>query len=651
MKLFESGEIGKLTVHNRIVMAPMFLRGLGSVSAPYEYTRRTIDFYAERAKGGVGLIITGTMLPSENLEKSIGYPLFGNLSSSLWLSELAETVHDYGTKIFVQCGPGFGRQNLPLFGELVGPSPVPGYFAPDMICREITLGKIKSFLEEFTFGVSMIGASGIDGIELHAHQGYLLDEFMTARTNSRADEYGGNLEGRLKLILEMINAVKMACGPDFPISVRYGLTHKLENEMDGGRTIEEGLEIARRLEKAGVSALHIDAGVYETNNWAQPPTTQADGCLVELAALVRKTVGIPVIAVGKLGNPVLAETVLKEGKADFIALGRPLLADPQWPNKVLKKRAVEIRPCLSCNEGCLARTFKGKTISCAVNPCCGNEQTLTVEKSSEKKLALVVGGGPAGMETARVLALRGHNVVLFEKGTELGGNLITAGAPAFKRAYLQLKDYLIRQLHMLKVDIRLGTEATPVRILSMNPDVVFIATGARPIIPDIPGMGKTRVLTAVELFLNKPEVGDYVIIVGGSMTGTETALHLARQGRHVTLVERLPMINLDMFWINALDIKRRFDGLEGEHLDIRVLTNTEAVEVVDEGLVVRGTEGRKDLIKADTVVLAVGMEPSADGLAEAIKGKVAELYRIGDCAGVGKVMDAIWPAYRKARLV
>ena len=451
--------------------------------------------------------------------------------------------------------------------------------------------------------------------------------------------------------MELLQEVKRNTADDYPVTFRYGLTDHLEGEIEGARGIDEGLEIARKLEKAGIDGLHIDAGVYETNNWAQPPTTQPDGCLVYLAEMAKKAVDLPVITVGKLGNPELAERVLLEGKADFIALGRPLLADPDWPNKVREGRTEDIRPCIGCDEGCLGRLFAGKYLSCAVNPQTGNENNLALSMADTKKRVVVVGGGPGGMEAARVSALRGHEVTLIERGFELGGNVIPAAVPDFKNEYRRLLDYFVTQIRKLGVKTIFGTEATREMIISMNPDVVFLATGSRPAIPDMPGVEKDIAITAVDLLMQKPDIGKNVVVVGGNMVGSEVALYLARQGKSVTIVECMDEIMRDIIWINALDIKRRFNGLESDRISVKVMTNTVAIEIDDDGLIINENGSGSRKLTADKIILAVGMVPNDNKLCESLEGKVPELHCIGDCMFPGKVMDAVWGGYREARLI
>ena len=643
MKLFEPGRIGKLSLKNRIVMAPM----MTLLPVPIEerrFSQRDIDFYLARARGGVGLIITGTMRPSRRLEASGGDPVLNSARCIIWLDELAEALHDYGTKICVQLSPGWGRLQPPdpalPNGGLVAPSPLPSFWDPSVTTHELTVEEIEALIKDYEFSARIISTAGIDAIEIHAHEGYLADEFLTALWNKRTDKYGGDLDARLRFPLELIEAVKRGAGADFPITYKYGLTHY----FDGGREIEEGLEIARRLEAAGVNALHINAGCYETIHWSQPTTTQEPGSLVYLAEMTKKVVNIPVITVGKLGYPEVAEKVLQEGKADFVALGRTLLADPEWPNKVKEGRLDDIIPCLGGHEGCIKRTMASKHVSCAVNPACGLERESVITPAEKKKSVLVIGGGPAGMEAARVATLRGHNVTLWEKGNALGGNLIPASVPNFKQDYRRLLNYLSTQIRKLGVTIELGKEATPELVQAVKPDVVFIATGAAPIIPEIPGVEKGKVVTAVNVLLGKKEVGESVVIIGAGLVGCETALYLAQQGKKVTAVELYDAMR-DIYWINAMHLRELLDDAK-----VKILTYTNVLEITDEGAVIADEQGNRSTLEADSIVLAAGFEPTRE-LIEALQDKLPEVYAIGDCIESRRVLNAIWEGFRTARLL
>jgi len=643
MKLFEPGMIGKLIIKNRIVMSAM---GIGGLAEPDgRLGKRAIDYYLARAKGGVGLITTGAARVDREIDPSGASFLGadGNLYIAS-LSELADAVHDYGVKIAVQLTAGRGRiapqDYLKRFGA-VAPSPVPCFADPKIIARELTTEEVEQLVEAFGLAASVLDIAGIDGVELHAHDGYLLDQFQTALWNQRTDKYGGDLDGRLRFGIGIISAIKKAVKKGFPIIYRFGLTHY----FDGGREVEEGLEIVRKLEAAGVDAFHIDAGCYETRYWAAPPPTQPPGCMVDLAEMVKKVVKVPVITVGKLGYPELAESVLQDGKADFIALGRPLLADPDWPNKVRQGKREDIRPCIGCYEGCVMRIYKKKYISCAVNPATGMEREFTIEPAKKVKNVLVVGGGPAGMEAARIAALRGHGVTLWEKSNALGGNLIPASGPDFKSDFKDLIQYQSTQIKKLGVTVEFTKEATPQKIMEMKPDVLILATGGSPVIPDIPGARREKVATAIDVLLGRKPVGETVVVIGGGLVGCETALYLAQKGKKITIVEILDNIVRDAFISIQMHLKELLANAR-----INILTETQVLEIKEEAVLIADKNAESIMVPADTIVLAVGLKPK-ENLFEDLKNYIPEVYSIGDCVEPHKIINAIWEGFRTARLV
>ncbi|MBA7634825.1 Cinnamate reductase [subsurface metagenome] len=643
MKLFEPGKIGKLSIKNRILMCPM---GVGGLEEPQGgLSQRGIDYYVARAKGGTGLIITGLTRVSREIEPPLEDKLIIDSKTCVtWLSELAEAVHDYGAKVAIQLTAGLGRVatlDLLKIAGAVAPSALPAFEDPTIMTRELSTKEIERLVHAFEFSAEILRLAGIDAVELHGHEGYLFDQFITALWNKRTDKYGGDLEGRLRFPVEVIEAIKRGAGTDFPVIFRFGLKHYI----DGGREVEEGLEIARRLEAAGADAFEVDAGCYETWYWAHPPTTLPPGCMVDMAQMTKRVVKVPVIAVGKLGYPELAERVLQEGKADFICLGRALLADPEWPNKVKKGRLEDIRPCVGCHEGCLKRVFDVKYLSCAVNPATGMEREFTIKPAEKKKSVLIVGGGASGMEAARVTALGGHKVTLWEKGDVLGGNLIPASVPDFKQDYRRLINFLSTQIKKLGVTIEFAKEATAELILEMKPDVVFIATGSTSIVPEIPGVGKKMVVTAVDLLLGKQEAGKSVVVVGGGLIGCETALYLAQKGKKLTIIEMLDGVMLDMYSANRMHLLKLLADA-----DVNILTETKCLEITDNGITIADKYGKRSTLEADTVVLAVGLK-STEGLLEALKDKIPEVYAIGDCVEPRKVINAIWEGFRTARLV
>lgn len=648
MKLFEPGKIGKLSLKNRIIMSPV-LPLLIEAAPEGGYGQRAIDFWVARAKGGTGLIITGLMRPNRKLEVIyLGDPVIDGKHCVHWLNDLAEAVHVYGAKIGVCLSPGLGRivppdPTLP-HGGLISASDVPAHWDPKVICHGLTLGEVEQLIEDCELSAKILSAAGIDLIEIHTHAGYLVDQFLTPLWNKRTDRYGGDLNGRFRFSLELIKAVRRGAGADFPISYRYSLTHHL----DGGRTIDEGLEIARLLEKANVDVIGIDAGCFGADHWAHPTTTMSPGCLVPMAEMVKKVVKTPVSVVGKLGYPELAEKVLEEGKADFISLGRALLADPEWPNKVRRGRPEDITPCLACHEGCLKRVYEGKHVSCAVNPACGKERECTITPAEKKKSVLVIGGGPAGMEAAIVAVLRGHQVTIVEKGYTLGGNLIPASIPAFKQDYKLFLDYLTTQVKKIGVTTKLGMEAKPELVQRMNPDVVFIATGATHCVPDIPGIKKGmkngKVITAVDVLLGKKEVGKSAVVIGAGKVGCEVALYLAQQGKKVTAVECLTAMR-DVYWINALDLKEKLNSAK-----VKILENTDVLEITKQGIIIADKRGKKSTLEADTVIISIGLQPNRE-LLEELDSELPEVYAIGDCTESRRILDAIWEGFHTARVI
>jgi len=647
-KLFEPGRIGGLTIKNRIAMAPMGLFGL--VESDGSISQRGIDYYVERAKGEVGLIITGICLPTLDIE-------FGGMGGEAGflfradgphvlprLRELVEAVHVYGAKIAVQLTAGFGRVIHPmLVPQPVGPSVLPNVWKLNVMTRELTTEEVERLAGSFGDAAQIMKEAGVDAVELHGHEGYLMDQFMTSLWNQRTDKYGGDLEGRLRFVLEIIEAIKGRAGKDFPVIFRYAIKHYIE----GGRDVEESLEIAQRLEKVGVDALHVDAGCYDNWYWPHPPNYQPPGCMVDMAEAVKKVVKIPVITVGRLGYPELAESVIKDGKADFVALGRPLLADPEWTLKAKEGRLDDVRPCIGDQDGCIgAAATRGAYLSCAVNPACGNEKELMITPVDKPGSVLVVGGGVAGMEAARVAALRGHRVTLCEKSDRLGGHLIAASVPEFKHDLEWLREYYQTQIGKLGVRVELGKEVAPKLIEEMKPDVVIVATGSAPIVPDIPGIESEKVVTAIDLLLGKKEAGETVVVVGGGLVGCETAVYLAQKGKRVTIVEVLGRIIPDVFEAN----RQHLFKMLAEN-GVCVLTDASLGRVTEEGAVVVNKRRRYQAdLKADTVVLAVGLKPEID-LAKALEGKMAEIHSIGDCHEPRKILDAVWDAYNTVRVI
>jgi 2,4-dienoyl-CoA reductase-like NADH-dependent reductase (Old Yellow Enzyme family)/thioredoxin reductase len=644
-KLFEPIKIGKLELKNRIVM-PALNTKLGTEFGAV--SDRMIAYFVARARGGVGLII----IENTCVDWPVGKAGTNPIRADEWkfaqgLHDLADAVHVYGARIATQL-QHTGRQGSSLTSaegqQLVAPSAIPCLPTGAETPRELAVEEIEILIGKFIMGATITKVAGFDAVEIHGAHGYLIEQFMSPYTNQRTDEYGGDLEGRMKFALKIIEGIRISVGPDFPIIYRLSG----DEFVEGGLTLEDNKIIARRLEAAGVDAINVSAAIYESPPWFSrifPTMGMPEGCNVPLAQEIKKTVKIPIIVAGKLGNPVLAEQVLKEGKADLIAMGRPLLADPELPRKAAEGRVKDIRPCIYCNEACAGNISRFWSIECVVNPALGREREYKIEPASVSKRVLVVGGGPAGMEAAGVAALRGHDVVLYEKERKLGGQLLAASVPQFKKPLKELAEYLKNQVRELEVKVELGEEVTPGLVRELNPDVVILATGASPLIPDISGVEGRNVVTAVQILQGKKEAGEKVVIIGGGQVGSELALFLAEQGKKVSIVEILYGISLDM------NLFSRFYLLDKlAELGVEVLANTTAKEITDKGVIALDTEGNRQSIKADTVVLATGFR-SNNGLGKKLKGKVTELYTIGDCASLGKVWGAIHSAWRVARLI
>ncbi|MFK4303295.1 2-enoate reductase [Paenibacillus sp. RC254] len=657
--LYEPMKIGKLEIKNRFVMAPMGPGGL--CDADGTFNERGVEYYVERAKGGTGLLITGVTMVENEIEKcalpSMPCPTLNPLNFVKTGKMMTERIHAYGAKIFLQLSAGFGRVSIPsIVGKTaVAPSPIPHRWLPDVTCRELTIDEIHTYIRKFAESAAIAKKAGFDGIEIHAvHEGYLLDQFAISFFNHRKDEYGGSLRNRLRFAIEIVQAIKAECGQDFPVSLRYSIKSFIKDWRQGGlpgeefkeqgRDIEEGIEAAKILEEAGYDAFNGDVGSYDSWYWAHPPMYQEKGLYLPYNKILKTILKVPVITAGRLDNPDLASKAIREGKTDMIALGRPLLADADIPNKIKAGKIEKIRPCLSCQEGCMGRLASFATISCAVNPACGREKDYALGKADQSKKVLVIGGGPAGCEAARVAAIRGHHVTLFDKNNRLGGNLIPGGIPDFKEDDHLLATWYEGELKDLKVDVRLNTEVNRTTVKEYAADAVIFATGSSPKTFSIGT--STKVYSAEEVLLGKKDPGASTVIVGGGLVGCETALWLADQGKKVTLVE----MQEDILTVSGPLCHANEDMLRDlvAFKDIHLLTNAKIVDANDQEFVLKNKNGEETILKADSAILAVGYTPQ-QSLYEDIQNDVSEAYLIGDAKQVQNIMYAVWDAYEVTR--
>jgi 2-enoate reductase len=619
--LFRPGRIGALEVKNRIFMAPM---ATGFCESDGRYSQRQIDWYVTRARGGAGLIETEACAVEKEISK---WPTFPSnfLDSSLNIPrahELTTAVHDFGAKISAQLSIGQGRclDRASSADRPVSASPVPAFADPSVSCRPLTVDEIKRLTRAFADACERAVRAGFDLIWIHNHGGYLLDQFMSPLWNKRNDEYGGSLEGRLRFPLEIIAAARERVGASFPIGFRMAIDLKLA----GSRTHAEGLEMCRRLEAAGIDVLSIDQGCTDSTPFVVPPAYFPHGLWLEDVAAVKQAVGIPVITSGNNFRPEFAERIVAEGTADFVLMGRPLIADPELPNKARAGRVAEIRPCTKCNEGCIGGLFALRGVECQVNATAGKERYYAVSQAGRTRTVMVVGAGPAGMEAARVAALRGHTVSLYEKDAELGG-LLRAGARfPFRSELGALIDYFRVSLRQLEVELHTGVKVTPELVTTSGADAVVIAVGAAPRMPPVPGIDGDNVITAVDLTLNDKATGHSVIVVGGGLVGCDVALYLAQQGKKVTIVESGALAE-DMNPISRMALVPMLSELGV------VIAPLAVREITADGLIGAGSDGKDQMIPADNVVVSLGAVPR-NTLAARLENEVNELYVVGDCA-------------------
>jgi 2,4-dienoyl-CoA reductase-like NADH-dependent reductase (Old Yellow Enzyme family)/thioredoxin reductase len=635
-RLFEPGEMGGLSIRNRLVRASMWTAyGArdGSVS------ERVIRHYREIARGGTGLVnVEFCHVDNKSSKSNLCQLSIADDEYIPGLALLASTIKENGAAAGIQISHAGGQRYLPFPPRKVpsllawissrGKSPLP--------VEEITTAEIEELVETFGNGALRAKRAGFDLVEVHACHGYLITSFLSALTNSRTDPYGGSFENRNRFLMEILQNVRRKIGPDFPLAVRIDGSEYLE----GGITIEETLETVRILEKAGVNVLHVSGGTHKNVDKMSSPSYWPLGYQVWAAEKIKKVVGVPVIASGSITSPQLAEEILEQGKADFISLARPLLADPHFAKKAREGRPEDITPCIRCNVGC--QTRPEGAVSCAVNVLAGNEDESRFQKAERKRNVVVVGGGPAGMEAARTAAMMGHDVTLFEK-RRLGGMLLEASIPEFKADLRALVQYLATQVQKLGVRVILQ-EADTETIRRSGADAVILASGADPVVADLPGIHGEKTVGALEV-LNGAKVGREVLVIGGGLVGCEVALYLAEQKKRVTIIEMLDQLLPEMDVLSAnLAFFERF-----HRQDVRVMTGTRLLEVTGDGVVVSDKEGKKSCVKGDTVVAALGLRANRKLYQELSSLPGLEVYPVGDCREPRKIYQAIHEGHFAAR--
>ena len=624
-RLFTPIKVGNLELKNRIIMPPMIDR-LATHGEPNDAVK---DFYAARARGGLALIVLTPGIVDISMASPIQLGIYDD-SFIPGLKQFTDLIHSCGARMGIQL-MHLGRQG----GEIkrykpVAPSPIP-LTPKDEVPHELTLGEAEGLVEKFADAASRAKEAGFDIVELHGCHGYLLSSFLSPLTNKRSDKYGGTVANRARFVVEIVKLIKERVGQDFPVSVRMNGS----DYMPGGTTVDMARQTARLLEEAGADMIGVSGGAYGSYPVIVPPYDQPRGCNVPLAAAIKEVVRVPVAVAGRLDDPFIADEVLVSGKADVIAVARGLLADPELPNKAACGDFKGIRRCIACNVCIDGDPTPVSPITCTVNPEAGRERKMVMTPAPRQRKVMVIGGGLAGLEAARVAAARGHQVTLYEENADLGGQWLLASKPPHKEDHLLLLGYLVDQLDRLGVEWRCGVKVTAAMAGEAQPDVVVVATGARPLVPPIPGVDREEVVTAWDV-LGGGEVGRRVLVVGGGLTGLETAEFLAEQGREIVLVEMLKRIGADMggtvrwHWMNRT-----------KRLNIKTFVSTQIKEIRPGGVVVVSRNGAEETWDGfDTIVLACGVRPR-DEMSNQIRSKVKEVHVIGDASKARRGLEAI----------
>jgi len=629
-KLFEPIKIGAVTVPNRIYMPSLCT----NYSGPHgESTTQDVGYYEARARGGTGLICIDYscispegrgMMGQRGLWENEFMPQFTRVVDGAKIrgARVTTQIHHAGVDAMV--------------AQPVGPSQLSNtqFFVTKPL--ELSTEAVEQMVDKFVAAAVRAKTCGVDMVEVHGTHGYLICQFFSPLYNERSDKYG---KDRALFAVEIVQKIKEQCGTDFPVIFRLCA----DEFMPGGITLDYAKEIAKRLEVSGVDLLNVTGANYDTIGYLLPSMylAEEDGeqyRFIKLASEIKKVVSTPVASGGLLIDPVLAEKLLEDGTLDMVFIGRQLMADPDWPNKVKTGHLEDIRPCVACNDGCVGRILSNQPVWCSVNSLCGfefrwaNEESLP--KPAKKKKVLIIGAGPGGLEAARIAALRGHQVSIIEKADKIGGTLDLASVPNFKKRYRQLIEWYNTQLNKLGVDIEFNTEATADLIKQAAPDAIVVATGSEAVCPDIPGISHAAMVD--DIMLGKQEVGQNVVVIGGGFVGLDIALYLAKQGNKVTIVETLPEAGTDM----EITVRLSFFKSGGllDKYGITVMTESPVVEIKDNGVAVASAAGSQKFIEADTVVCAVGRQSIP--FSNLVK-DIDEIYVIGDARTPRKSHDAI----------
>ena len=674
--LFTPWKIRDVEIKNRIVMCPM---GGTSLFGWFElggchFDKEAAALFLERAKNNVGLIIPGIAPLRDTF---FGKWLWQNPKMFDELKVFMDEIHKTGAKLFVQLTAGMGRSwaitdliapmhknkftrailkpILDTSHELASPSPQPSRWCPDIECPEMTVEQIHEIIEAFAKTAKLCRDAGVDGVEVHAvHEGYLLDQFAIEFFNKRTDDYGGSFENRYRFAAEVVQAIKKACGENYPVSLRYSVESKMKGFREGavpgeeytevGRNMEESEKAAKYLQDAGYDMLNADNGTYDSWYWAHPPMYMPQNCNLEDVAHIKKFVDIPVVCAGRMEPDVAAEAIA-QGRIDGMGVARQFLADPEWITKLIEDRMEDIKPCICCHNACFNfSSSKGHANTqdlsdtmhlarCALTPQTMQSKKYYIEPAKKKKNIAVIGGGIGGMEAAIVCAKRGHTVTLYEKSDKLGGVFIAAAAPSFKEKDKMLIAWYEREIKKYPaITVKMNTEVKDVKALGA--DEVIVATGAKA--RKIPVKGVERSIQAVDYLLGKEPVGENVVIVGGGLTGCEIAYELYLQGKKPVIVEMQDdlIVTKGICLANTSFLRDFFKANK-----VPVYLETGLSEITADGVMIKDKEGKTSSLKADSVILSVGYTPAP------VAEKAKNVHIIGDAKAVGNLRTVIWNAW------
>ena len=672
--LFTSWKINNLEIKNRIVMTSMGGTNLLGWMEINHFDKAGAELIMQVAKNNVGLILPGCQ-PVYN--PMFGQWLYKKDGMYKELKEFMKEFHKTGAKLFIQLTAGFGRSftissmmemlyTNPVLNAVskpfmnldkitAAPSPSPNRWSDKVPSREMTVAEIEEFIKAFALTAKKLKEADVDGVEIHAvHEGYLLDQFTLKYVNKRTDEYGGSLENRYRFACEIVKAIKKECGDDFPVSLRYSVESKTkgfrkgalpgEEYVEAGRDMAESIEAVKLLKEAGYDMLNCDNGTYDAWYWAHPPIYMPENCNLQDVEELRKHTDLPVVCAGRL-NPDTAAEEIKEGRLDAAGFARSFLADPEWVTKLMNDRKDDIRPCILCHNGCFNMChYKGvpndqslldslHLARCAVNAETMQTSKHYIKKTDKPKKVVIIGGGIAGMEAARVLKLRGHNPVIYEASDKLGGTFIPASSESYKGKLRELLEWYRKQMKDLKIEINLNSKIENISEFGDMP--VIVATGSKPRKLNIPGFDKT--IEACE-YLNGKAAGDNVAVIGGGLTGCEIAYELALQGKKVSIVEMKDdlIAQTGVCLANSSYLREWF-----ELHKVPVYLNTALKEVKDDSIIC--INNNKEIeIKCDSVISSAGYIP------DPLSPKKKNVYLIGDCDKVGNLRTVIWKAYECA---